>query len=515
MECCIVCLDSTKPLVEDPSVDSFERLLERTRQRHEYKDSAVSEFFSRISDMTAQQLVQNKSKYHKKCYSNFANSSKVGRAKKRYSDSIETGQTSFIKPKIGRPTLVSENIETVGRTLRSKSDSYDKSCCILCQIPGGILHRVETQSTGKLMLSVAKSLIDKSFFLRLNTIQTPDDAVANDVVYHNLCWADAKKRSKNKVKPIENLSYTLSKIEVINYVKTSLQNKAVLDMNILNATYKEILIENGELHENLSNNYKKLLKDLIEDHIPSAVFVKSKYKNKPEQILSGDTQSEAVDLVAEDLTDESDVKAMWKVANKIRKQLLQNKWKFEGNMTSFNAPPLLSTFLKWMLIGPHGEKTGQDRALKVEQFTSIVTQLVLQSVKTEKQAKYYNKSGKNQYYSKKETPVNVGVGLYIYHSTRSRKLINFLSDLNISVSYDKVINIKKDIATAVLERRKDHNGVYVPSKFTYGNPVFFAIDNADLKIDTVDGKHQLHGTATAAYQQEDGQQENHVSILFL
>ena len=35
------------------------------------------------------------------------------------------------------------------------------------------------------------------------------------------------------------------------------------------------------------------------------------------------------------------------------------------------------------------------------------------------------------------------------------------------------------------------------------DPIFFAIDNTDMKIDTVDGKNQLHGTAIAVYQQQN------------
>ena len=34
------------------------------------------------------------------------------------------------------------------------------------------------------------------------------------------------------------------------------------------------------------------------------------------------------------------------------------------------------------------------------------------------------------------------------------------------------------------------------------NPIYFAINNVDLKIDTCDGKRQLHGTGTAVYWQK-------------
>ena len=55
--------------------------------------------------------------------------------------------------------------------------------------------------------------------------------------------------------------------------------------------------------------------------------------------------------------------------------------------------------------------------------------------------------------SKIETPLNIGIGLCAFHTTRSKKLINFLSDLNVSANYNKIISIKKNIFDAVLEKK--------------------------------------------------------------
>ena len=58
--------------------------------------------------------------FHKKCFSNFANISKVERARKRYSHVIDTGEPSVVKRKAGRPYLivavVSNSWEGVGRS---------------------------------------------------------------------------------------------------------------------------------------------------------------------------------------------------------------------------------------------------------------------------------------------------------------------------------------------------------------------------------------------------------------
>ena len=38
------------------------------------------------------------------------------------------------------------------------------------------------------MLQVVKEIEDKGLFIRLNTIPNPEDAFANDIIYHQSCW---------------------------------------------------------------------------------------------------------------------------------------------------------------------------------------------------------------------------------------------------------------------------------------------------------------------------------------
>ena len=78
-----------------------------------------------------------------------------------------------------------------------------------------------------------------------------------------------------------------------------------------------------------------------------------------------------------------------------------------------------------------------------------------------------------------------------------------MSDLNVSASYQKVIGIKKNITQSVLKRRAENDNVFIPLNISVDRPITFAIDNIiDLKIDTPDGKHRLHGTTTVVYQQK-------------
>ena len=98
-----------------------------------------------------------------------------------------------------------------------------------------------------------------------------------------------------------------------------------------------------------------------------------------------------------------------------------------------------------------------------------------------------------------KTPLSIGIDLYLHQDTRSKKLINLLLGLNISANYKQVIRLKKDIANSNEMKRQKNNGVSIPLGFQQNHPIFFAIDNIDLKVGTPDETNQLHGTAIAAY----------------
>ena len=106
----------------------------------------------------ADDLLNNKACFHKKCYSEFTNIEKRNRAIQRYTDALEQGQAIIVKRKAGRPSSNTLEIENEVRQLRSQSIQYNKDICIICQSPSGTTHRVETLETGKLMFSVANKI---------------------------------------------------------------------------------------------------------------------------------------------------------------------------------------------------------------------------------------------------------------------------------------------------------------------------------------------------------------------
>ena len=81
MELCLLCENELgkEPFVENPTEEAINNLLFRARERHKFRDNAVENFVSQTADKTAVDLINLKVRYHRKCYSDYANISKLER----------------------------------------------------------------------------------------------------------------------------------------------------------------------------------------------------------------------------------------------------------------------------------------------------------------------------------------------------------------------------------------------------------------------------------------------------
>ena len=150
------------------------------------------------------------------------------------------------------------------------------------------------------------------------------------------------------------------------------------------------------------------------------------------------------------------------------------------------------------MIGPNENLYNENRIKRVENATSVVTQLIVQPFKTKRQVHYEPvDSSTRGIFQTNET-------LYVHHTTRSKELIELLHTINLSVTYDKVLDIRNSIATTIKSNVENHPAkLYIPSVISSNKHTFYAIDNSDLKVDTTDGKNQYHGTYIAIYQPHD------------
>ena len=94
---CIIYEEVGGNLVDRLTESSFETLLERTRERQRYRDQAVANFAERTVDVSPATLIENHATYHRVCYHNLTNKSKIDLATKRYHEAVEIRKTKSWK----------------------------------------------------------------------------------------------------------------------------------------------------------------------------------------------------------------------------------------------------------------------------------------------------------------------------------------------------------------------------------------------------------------------------------
>ena len=120
---CLICQEqSTVKVIKNPNNESLIKLLSLSRERAEYGDTKVFGFVESNKSQCAEDLLNNKACYHKKCYSKSPNIEKRNRAIQSYTDASEQGQATIVKRKASN-TL---EIENEVRQLRSQSIQYNK-----------------------------------------------------------------------------------------------------------------------------------------------------------------------------------------------------------------------------------------------------------------------------------------------------------------------------------------------------------------------------------------------------
>ena len=67
-------------------------------------------------------------------------------------------------------------------------------------------------------------------------------------------------------------------------------------------------------------------------------------------------------------------------------------------------------------------------------------------------------------------------------------MIEYLSDLGLSMSYKKVMKIENSLGNMIVEKQNSNEGVYIPDNLTQNSCLHFAIDNIDVENDMANGK---------------------------
>ena len=99
----------------------------------------------------------------------------------------------------------------------------------------------------------------------------------------------------------------------------------------------------------------------------------------------------------------------------------------------------------------------------------------------------------------RETSSNIYVGLKIYSMVRSRTLIQYLFDLGICISYDRVLSITKSLYEQP-QSSYDEHGIFIPRNLRKGCFVILVKDNIDKNATANLVSSHFHGTGISLLQ---------------
>ena len=330
----------------------------------------------------------------------------------------------------------------------------------------------------------------------LNHLST-GDASSNELYYHAECnkslWNQCIKIDKeNSSHDIEMKWRRMQVYEsIVSFVleQEAIEPGSTFVVKDLNEQYIENLKSFGIEEKAQSTRFTQRLLNSIPNLISSTV-------NTSTVVLFGDK----VDQLIVDYVKSPDefYAALRKVVHPIRSEIIQQDNKFTGSfdcLSQVQSVPKTVLALTSALID--GEMTSSDQhsqeALSVAQI--IVSQMSMPSKRRAKLKKPTRRiHRKNQ-----ETPLLQYVGLKIFYTTQSRKLIDDLYHVGLSVSYDRVLELTKIFYEELCQSYIIHN-CFFPRILRKGIFSVWLKDNIDANPKANFNKSSYHGTSSSMIQ---------------
>lgn len=185
------------------------------------------------------------------------------------------------------------------------------------------------------------------------------------------------------------------------------------------------------------------------ENVPGVKFVRPPARNQSERICSYYSHSSAIEKSFQNSYD--DYNNIFHAAKIIRNEIKeQEKWQFNGSYDGFTIPKSLEILLRWIIGGPKMTSETKSSNKEIEKSVEIMSELVINMSKSDRQIRYASNRNQIEHRQMTETPFTVGLGLHLHKSTRSKVLIEHMSNLNLCISHDKILKIENAIANSVL-----------------------------------------------------------------
>ncbi|CAB3986726.1 Hypothetical predicted protein [Paramuricea clavata] len=234
----------------------------------------------------------------------------------------------------------------------------------------------------------------------------------------------------------------------------------------VNSTYVSIL-NRYRVQISETANYRKHLKKLLSERLPSVQFVKSLCKNEPDRIVLPRAVSKGIELRCSLMDNSETIGRLKNIADILHKEMIQHR-----------------------KIGRSTAILKNSRTLHSFCFFSVISSLVAMFSKLQ------------EFAMKRWIKLLMLLASFLSRileaiaRVRDKSLIDNLSEVYIGSDYKKILELEKHVEQSVLQRMKE------------------TVDNIDLLEDTPTGQNTFHGTVIVLNQQaEDGEPVNPPLVL--
>jgi hypothetical protein len=213
-ELCIKCQNAHGVLIANPLPGSYEKFLAAVRRRSSLGDTSVSLVHSRLSNFTANDLLEHRATWHTSCYKEVVHVGEI----KRVENALKKKLSDFPdKVKLPDTSVQVTNTDTakVRCFTRSLCQPLNTDACFFCNEgpEKDALHEVTSFNVGKQIHEAVALSENSEWKVKLQPLD-PHDARAIDIKYHLYCYVKNVQRMEKNVNDSTKRKYSDSIHEI-------------------------------------------------------------------------------------------------------------------------------------------------------------------------------------------------------------------------------------------------------------------------------------------------------------
>ena len=436
------------------------------------------------STVLQQTFVENDAIFHQKCVVRYT-AEKLKR-KLDQSKNEEVVEKLVIEPKITRRSFNASN--------------FTKTCFFCGEVEDLITCR--TLTLYEHVKIWATFLSDARLLAKLSE----GDIVATEAQYHKKCLTGVFNQYRSKKREEVPETELLRDIEqkalgdVVEYIKDQitvcieLESTPVFTQKSLSDMYNSRLVHHGADEEFTKRTHCTHLRERIMEAVPGL----RESKDGRNVILSVDDDVGKAIFDACENSSEEDRVIISRAAKLIRKLILKLEEKtFDGNVTdesqTKSVPNHLIKLLSMVLEGGNYDReispTLKSICVNISQLIRFNTVRQVRG----KEVAIFRHSTRN------EPPFPVLLALMIHAATRKKKLVDWFAEAGMSVSYDRLLDIRGGICEKICEEYEQNDQV-CPTSEQEGVFISTAVDNLDHNKTSTESETSIHVTTLSVFQ---------------